>query len=284
MGDHPELRASKPAASRHAFVTLVTNGDYCKGALALVRSIALTGTRADIVVLHTGAVSADELTEVAALGARLVLAELLPTSDGFHERHARAKLHSDAPFPKGRKPAFHTPLDNFVKLRLWQLEEYERCVFIDADAIVIRNLDRLFGYPEFSAAPNVYESLSDFHRLNSGVFVAEPSAATFSDMLAKLDRPDVFWRRTDQTFLQSYFPAWHGLPVFFNTLQYVWFNMPELWDWSSVHVVHYQYEKPWEPDNPRADQLSPLIALWQAYYTGKDVPATDMLDNPVNTK
>ena len=280
MGDHPELSASRPAKGRHAFVTLVTNTDYVKGALALVRSLALTETKADIVVLHTGAVSSAELADVASLGARLIRAELLPASDDFNERHARARLHADAPFPKGRKPAFHTPLDNFVKLRLWQLDDYKRCIFIDADAVVLRNMDRFFGYPEFSAAPNVYESLSDFHRLNSGVFVAEPSGATYLDMLAKLDRPDAFWRRTDQTFLQSYFPDWHGLPVFCNMLQYVWFNMPQLWDWKSVHVVHYQYEKPWEPDNPRADELAPLIALWQAYFTGEDIPDIGALENP----
>ena len=280
MGDHPELSASRPAQGRHAFVTLVTNTDYVKGALALVRSLTLTETKADIVVLHTGAVSSAELADVASLGARLIRAELLPASDEFNERHARARLHADAPFPKGRKPAFHTPLDNFVKLRLWQLEDYERCIFIDADAVVLRNMDRFFGYPEFSAAPNVYESLSDFHRLNSGVFVAEPSGATYSDMLAKLDGPDAFWRRTDQTFLQSYFPEWHGLPVFCNMLQYVWFNMPQLWDWKSIHVVHYQYEKPWEADNPRADELAPLIALWQAYFTGEDIPDIGSLVNP----
>ncbi|MEM6461679.1 MAG: glycosyltransferase [Pseudomonadota bacterium] len=280
MGEPSELSASRKAQSRHAFVTLVTNADYALGALALVRSLVLTGTEADIVVLQTGGVSQSALAAVETLGARLMRAELLPTSDRFNERHARARLHAEAPFPKGRKPAFHTPLDNFVKLRLWQLEEYERCVFIDADAIVLRNIDRLFAYPEFSAAPNVYESLADFHRLNSGVFVAKPSAKTFSDMLPDLDRPDMFWRRTDQTFLQSYFPQWHGLPVYFNMLQYVWFNMPELWHWPSVHVIHYQYEKPWEEDNPRASQLAPLIALWKAFLTGEDIPDIGSLEAP----
>ncbi|WP_419908789.1 glycosyltransferase [Hoeflea sp.] len=282
MDDHPDLIASKPASSKTAYVTLVTNSDYAAGALALVRSIALSGTQADIVVLHTGAVAAEDLGGIAALGARLIRAGLLPTSDEFNARHARARLHANAPFTKGRKPGFHTPLDNFVKLRLWQLEEYERCVFIDADALVLRNIDRLFGYPQFSAAPNVYETLADFHRLNSGVFVAEPSSATFDDMLKALDRPDAFWRRTDQTFLQSYFPDWHGLPVFYNMLQYVWFNMPALWDWSSIGVLHFQYEKPWEPDHPKAAQLAPLISLWQAYLTGEDIPDIGSLDNPAD--
>lgn len=264
----------------HAYVTLVTNADYAMGATALVRSLTLTGTEAEIVVLRTGGVETSALSPLSALGARLVEAEPLPTSAEFNERHQRAKLHADAPFTRGKKPAFHAPLDNFAKLRLWQLTEYERVVFIDADAVVLRNIDRLFGYPEFSAAPNVYESLADFHRLNSGVFVARPSEETFDALLVALDRPDAFWRRTDQTFLQSFFPDWHGLPVFFNMLQYVWFNLPELWDWDSVAVVHYQYEKPWERDHPKAEKLKPLIELWQAYYSGEDIPDARRLENP----
>ena len=267
-------------AERNAYVTLVTNRDYADAAIALVRSIALTGTKADIVVLHTGAVDANDLEPLKALGAHCIEAELLDTSPEFNARHQRDRLHADAPFTKGNKPAFHTPLDNFAKLRLWELEQYDNCVFIDADAIVVHNIDRLFAYPEFSAAPNVYEGLGDFHRLNSGVFTAKPSKATFAAMMQRLDRPDVFWRRTDQTFLQDFFPQWHGLPVFDNMLQYVWFNMPELWDWKSVHVVHYQYEKPWQADHPKRAQLQPLIDLWQAYRTGEKIPDIDTLDNP----
>ena len=268
--------------TRHAYVTLVTNTDYAMGATALVRSLRRTGTPADIVVMHTGGVEASALSPLTDFGARLVEAELLPTSAAFNERHQRARLHADAPFTKGNKPAFHTPLDNFAKLRLWQLTQYERVVFIDADALVLRNIDRLFLYPEFSAAPNVYESLADFHRLNSGVFVAKPSEETFRAMLSALDAPDAFWRRTDQTFLQAFFPDWQGLPVFFNMLQYVWFNLPELWDWKSISVLHYQYEKPWEKDHPKAEVLKPLIELWHAYYTGEGIPDPGTLENPQN--
>jgi alpha-N-acetylglucosamine transferase len=247
---------------RHAYVTLVTNADYAMGATALARSLRLTHTTADIAVLHTGGVAASNLDPLQTLGCRLIPVEHLPLSDAFNERHARGNIHASAPFTKGRKPAFHSPLDNFCKLRLWELTDYDTCVFIDADAVVLRNIDRLFAYPEFSAAPNVYESLADFHRMNSGVFVARPSRQTFDAMLARLDRPEILWKRTDQTFLQAFFPEWHGLPVYFNMLQYVWFTMPELWDWQSILVLHYQYEKPWEKDHPKADRLRPLIDLW----------------------
>ncbi len=273
------LEADRAPGARVAYVTLVTNADYAVGAAALLHSIALTGTAADLVVLYTGAVTEAMLSPLAALGARLVRTELLPTSDGFNEAHGRSRLHGAAPFTKGGKPPFHTPLDNFAKLRLWQMEEYERVVFLDADTLMLRNCDKLFGYPEFCAAPNVYEGLGDFHRMNSGVFVARPSTATFEAMLTMLDAPDAFWRRTDQTFLQAFFPDWHGLPVTFNMLQYVWFAMPALWDWSQIRVLHFQYEKPWEKSHAKAEQLRVLIDLWKVYAAG-GVPDLGALPAP----
>lgn len=252
---------------KRAYVTLVTNADFALGASALLHSLDLSGTTADRVVLHTGGVPQAALAPLAGRGAILVETDLLPTSDAFNAAHARDALHRAAPFTKGEKPAFHTPLDNFCKLRLWQLP-YDRVVFLDADTLVLRNIDSLFDYPEFCAAPNVYESLADFHRLNSGVFTARPSARTFDTMMARLDRPNAFWRRTDQSFLQAFFPDWHGLPVTFNTLQYVWFNLPGLWHWDSIKVLHFQYEKPWQ-DHAKADRLRPLIDLWQAYAEGR---------------
>lgn len=266
--------------SPNAYITLVTNADYAMGATALARSLRITHTTADIVVLHTGGITEADLDPLRTLCCRLLPVEHLPLSDAFNERHARGQLHAAAPFTKGRKPLFHSPLDNFCKLRLWELTEYTTCVFIDADAIVLRNIDRLFAYPEFSAAPNVYESLADFHRMNSGVFVAKPSKETFGAMLERLDQPEILWKRTDQTFLQAFFPEWHGLPVYFNMLQYVWFTMPALWDWNSISVLHYQYEKPWETDHPKAESLRPLIDLWQAFYSGKDVPDISAMANP----
>lgn len=264
--------------SRTAYVTLVTNADFALGARALVRSLSRTGTQADIVVMHTGGVAAADLAPLTALGARLAPVDLLPTSPEFNERHARQNLHAAAPFTKGNKPAFHTPLDNFAKLRLWQMD-YDAVVFLDADTLVLKNIDKLFAYPEFCAAPNVYESLADFHRMNSGVFTARPNPATFDAMLARLDQPDAFWRRTDQTFLQAFFPDWHGLPVFMNMLQYVWFNMPALWNWDDIHVLHFQYEKPWQ-DHDKVDRLRPLIDLWAAYAYDRPIPALSTLPEP----
>ncbi|MDO5647933.1 glycosyltransferase [Paracoccus sp. (in: a-proteobacteria)] len=263
------LIAETPRGADHAFVTLVSNPDYLPGAYALLRSLRLTGTRADLVVMHRG-LNAAHLARLRQHGARLIAADLLPTSSAFDQTHARDALHKRAAFTRGGKPDFHTPLDNFVKLRLWQLD-YDRCVFIDADAIVLRPVDKLFDMPEFCAAPNVYDGLDGFLRMNSGVFTARPDHAQFRDMMAALDRPGVFWRRTDQTFLQDYFPDWHGLSIHHNMLQYVWIHMPEIWSWDDIRILHFQYEKPWQ-DHDKAHLLRPLIDLWRAVADGQPMP------------
>ncbi|CAM3523354.1 glycosyltransferase [Paracoccus nototheniae] len=271
------LAAESPRRAGDAYVTLVSNPAYLPGACALLRSLRLTGTKADLVVMHRGLSDAD-LARLRPLGARLIAADLLPTSDGFDQMHARDALHARAAFTKGAKPLFHTPLDNFIKLRLWQLD-YDRCVFIDADAIVLRNVDKLFGFPEFCAAPNVYDGPDGFHRMNSGVFTARPAPATFAAMMAALDQPGVFWPRTDQSFLQAFFPDWQGLSIHHNLLQYVWLHMPGLLDWSQIRILHFQYEKPWQ-DHDKADSLRPLIDLWQAVADGHPLPDLSTLPRP----
>ncbi|NDJ76636.1 MAG: glycosyl transferase [Chloroflexi bacterium] len=262
----------------NSYVTLVANADYVLGARALARSLRMCQAEWPLTALVVQDVPG--LDELAALGCALLHADPLPLSENFRARHSRQSQHTHAPFTKGTKPQFHDPLHNFVKLRLWELEQFETVVFLDADVLVVQNIDRLFRYPEFSAAPNVYESLVDFHRLNSGVFVARPKRRTFDAMLERLDRPDVFWRRTDQTFLETYFPGWHGLPYIYNTLQYVWFNLPALWRWEAVRVIHYQYEKPWERDHPKRDRLGPLIDAWWHVLEHGQLPT--VLPDPPN--
>jgi alpha-N-acetylglucosamine transferase len=255
---------------RNCYLTLIANIDYLMGALALARSLRMVESHWELVALVIGDIAGIDALE--ALGVRLHFVEPLALSDAFRVRHSRAAQHAQAPFTKGEKPIFHDPLHNFVKLRLWELEQYHKIVFLDADTLVVQNIDRLFDYPQFVAAPNLYESLADMHRMNSGVFVAQPSQATFDQMLARLDQPDAFWRRTDQTFLESYFPDWHGLPYIYNTLQYVWFNLPQLWDWRQIRVIHYQYEKPWQEEHLRRDLLRPLIDLWWSVYEHGRLP------------
>ena len=67
----------------------------------------------------------------------------------------------------------------YSKLHVWRLQEYSKCVFLDADTIVLSNVDELFEREEFSAAPDI--GWPDL--FNSGVFVMTPNSDTFASLM-----------------------------------------------------------------------------------------------------
>lgn len=67
----------------------------------------------------------------------------------------------------------------FTKIHCWSLTQYRKCVFLDADTLVIQNCDELFERDELSAVPDI--GWPDC--FNSGVFVFEPSRATYEAIL-----------------------------------------------------------------------------------------------------
>lgn len=277
---------------RHAaYVTLCANEAFIPGVRCLARSLAATGTPFPLVCMVPEPLLAQATQGLG--GERLVLRAVtpLPLSDAFVTRHGNAAIEVAKPMTRGDKPQFHERLLNFLKLRAWEFCEFKKIVFLDADTVVVRNIDALFDYPSFSAAPNLYAGLVDFHRINSGVFVCAPSARIFRRMLASLDAPGAFWPRTDQTFLETFFSqGGHpplGLPHFFNTLQYVWFNLPEMWSWPDIHVIHYQFEKPWDEASFRTSPrsrvrrrlLAPLVDIWHAIDDRGQLPPRMLVDN-----
>ena len=67
----------------------------------------------------------------------------------------------------------------FTKIHCWNLTQYRKCVFLDADTLIVQNCDELFERDELSAVPDI--GWPDC--FNSGVFVFEPSRATYEAIL-----------------------------------------------------------------------------------------------------
>lgn len=67
----------------------------------------------------------------------------------------------------------------FTKVNAWQLTQYSKCVFLDADTLVVQNVDELFDREELSACSDI--GWPDC--FNSGVFVFQPSNETFRSLM-----------------------------------------------------------------------------------------------------
>uniref|UniRef100_A0A673B0X0 glycogenin glucosyltransferase n=1 Tax=Sphaeramia orbicularis TaxID=375764 RepID=A0A673B0X0_9TELE len=144
--------------SCQAFVTMATTDAYCMGATAVARSLRRYGTSRSIVVMVTPNVSEESRRSLWAVFDQVVLVDLLDSSDHLHLSWLR-------------RPELGP---TFTKIHCWTLTHFSKCVFLDADTLVLCNVDELFDREELSAAPD--PGWPDC--FNSGVLVLRPSKNT----------------------------------------------------------------------------------------------------------
>lgn len=129
---------------------------------------------------------------------------------------------------------------NYSKLRIWQLTDYDKIIFIDSDILVLKNMDEFFLYPQLSAAPN------DRMFFNSGLMVVEPSKCMFRELMKRTLEVESD-NKGDQGFLNEVFTWWHRLSVRVNYLKdYVEGGEKERDEvGEGVYGIHYLGVKPW---------------------------------------
>lgn len=136
---------------------------------------------------------------------------------------------------------------NYTKLHVFGLEIFQKIVYVDADMIILQNIDELFDKPHMTACRA--GNNENWKHFNSGLMVIEPSLLLFRDMISKVglsDKP-----MEEQSFLHSYFPEWISrpevqLPSEYNTLVG---DAPH--NLETIKILHYVGErKPWTHFDP----------------------------------
>ena len=213
--------------SRQAYATVLHSADaYVCGAIALAQSIRQSGSTRDLVALvDAHNVGAEHRAALAAAGWQVRLAPRI------RNPHAEANAYNEW---------------NYSKFRLWQLTDYEKVVFLDADLLVLRNMDFLF-----EEAPELSATVNSGARFNSGVMVLEPCSCTFDLLMSGIHDIESY-NGGDQGYLNEVFTWWHRLPRHVNFLKYVWAEGDRAAqarmltaEPAEVHAVHYLGMKPW---------------------------------------
>jgi glycogenin glucosyltransferase len=232
---------------RPAYVSMICGGDdYLPGIETLGRSLVETGTSVPRVAMVTHDVSSAARARLEGSGWSVREVESIgnPRADRLMPRFANV----------------------FTKLRAWSLVEFDKLVFLDADTVVLRNVDDLFDRPALAAAPDFL--LPD--RFNSGVMVLRPSQQYLEMMLERL--PELgSYDGGDQGFLNELIdwyslPTEHRLPAAYNTHQFIFQFIaahPLLRErlLDEVKIVHYTVQKPW-----RDTVLAGGSELWWRFH------------------
>uniref|UniRef100_A0A5F5PJ89 glycogenin glucosyltransferase n=1 Tax=Equus caballus TaxID=9796 RepID=A0A5F5PJ89_HORSE len=261
------------SVSDQAFVTLATNDVYCQGALVLGQSLRNQRLTRKLVVLITPHVSSLLRVVLSRVFDEVIEVNLIDSADYIH----LAFLN---------RPELGVTL---TKLHCWTLTRYSKCVFLDADTLVLSNIDELFERGEFSAAPD--PGWPDC--FNSGVFVFQPSLETHGLLLQHATDHGSF-DGADQGLLNSFFSSWSTadihkhLPFIYNLSSNTAYTYSPAFKQfgSSAKVVHFLgSRKPWNYKyNPQTGSVleegselvtqhqASFLKVWWGIYHGSILP------------
>lgn len=244
-------------AGLEAYVTLATNESYAIGALVLGQSLRRSGTTRQLVILVTKDVSDAMRDRLASVFSRVVLVDVMDSCD-------------TANLALLERPDLGV---TFTKLHCWRLIQYTKAVFMDADTLVLSNIDDLFSREEFSACPD--SGWPDC--FNSGVFVFKPSEATYAKLLQFALEKGSF-DGGDQGLLNMFFDDWstkdiaRHLPFVYNCVATTFYSYAPAFKQfgRNVKVAHFiGAQKPWmrsESSASSVSQTQPLLKKWWDLY------------------
>ncbi|XP_005747145.1 glycogenin-2 isoform X1 [Pundamilia nyererei] len=243
-------------SAAEAFVTLATTDSYCMGAAVVARSLRRHGTTRHIVAMITPNVSEQSRLALEDVFDEVIVVDVMDSEDYHHLSLL------------GRPELGIT----FTKIHCWTLTQYSKCVFLDADTLVLCNVDELFDRDELSAAPD--PGWPDC--FNSGVFVFRPSLHTHTRLLDHTSRHGSF-DGGDQGLLNSFFSSWSvedlskHLPFVYNlSASSVYSYLPAFQQFGhNAKIIHFLgADKPWnsQGNSSYSHNMEQFVSLWWKEY------------------
>ncbi|KAF9432514.1 hypothetical protein BGZ76_010686 [Entomortierella beljakovae] len=257
-----------------AYITLLTNNNYASGALVLGYSLRAAQTKKSLAILITANVS------------RQIRDRLAEVYDSIIEI-GEIDSHSTKNLELLGRPELGITL---TKIHVFNQTQYSKLVFLDADTLVLRNIDELFDTAangsiddedrntRFAAAPDA--GWPDC--FNSGVFVCKPKYEDYTGLIEMSGTQGTF-DGGDQGLLNSYFGGWsrghpnNRLPFVYNTTPTSVYSYAPAFEQfkDRLAVIHFVGSfKPWQwlrfADGqvfPRNTSSTDSIALVQRWWS-----------------
>jgi glycogenin glucosyltransferase len=231
-----------------AYITVCTNKEYILGVLILKKSLEQTGSAYPLACLVPTTMSEK-------------YKDILKNNDiSVLEHDNSIQLPKD--LVKANTEAGRSNYnESFFKLFIFDMIEFSKLVFIDADMMVVNNIDHLFEFDHMTScdAGRLYPGNEDWVTLNSGLMVIVPDNKITYELLQLLNGKNNFvgdqdvinalysdWPKNNKLHLSEKYNLNYGwLDYYVNTLGYS-LNGDE-----PIKVIHYTGRvKPWMKKPP----------------------------------
>lgn len=229
------------------YISYVCSDNFIPGVVALYNSVRNADCENDFLVLVT-----DDVTEEA----RQILAERNLQIVNV-EKVLYNGEHKDKILDRYGKTDESWKM--FTKLNIWKQTKYEKLIYLDADTIVLENIDELFDIDQLGAVLGGSQGLN-YIGIEAGVLVINPNLDTYNKLVEALESDVYNIKMSDQSFLNDYFTrieSINHIPEVYNRL-YKKNSNP-----TGAKVFHFNSNKPWI--SPETLSKS-CVNLWNYFY------------------
>ena len=223
----------------NAYVTCISNlndDGFLRGVLVLHKSLMLTNPKYPFYCLVSDVVPSDAIAKLEAHGINVII-----------------KPQIDVSAYTGRKNDDYD--SRFFKLKIFELDEFEKIVFLDADMLIMKNIDDLFDYEPISVCKDDYQFTGlkniDNPGCNSGLMVISPDQDMYNKCVQYIPEAIKNGSHGDDQKIISHFldnptwlsPAYNMTSVMMDTACYRehYFNLK----YKDIRIFHYTWT--WKP-------------------------------------
>lgn len=226
----------------YAYITMLDNEPYIYSVIALYSSWLKTQSKYDFYCGCTKNVSQHILNNLTELGIKIIS---LPEVSGLEKLKTKLKTSG-----------YNSWIPALNKLAIYNLTQFDKLVFLDADTYIYENVDHLFNYPPITAVadgcgwcPKIDKFVKGdnyYKRFNAGVMVIQPSEELFNKIIKSTetlpqDRP---W--ADQNIVNELYPNWmyeseKHLPFYYNCFGreiYNYVSLTPSFDAKKIKILH----------------------------------------------
>lgn len=241
--------------TRLAYVSIITSKAYLEGLGAMYLSLLQTKTEIPLYCL----IPNELYTSIEPLCKKLTDADM----DGIRWiTYAESIRIPEELIKKNDLQGDNRFNYTFDKLKIFELTQFDKIVYLDSDIYILQNLDHLFDCPHMSAmiAGASYPGNEDWVDLTSGIMTVQPQ----SHIIAEFEKviPIVMQERQscgDQDVLQKYYLDWVSRPEL---------NFGEKYGIIAGYAEYYEKELEYHYDNNVNDKNSIAIL----HFAGESKP------------
>lgn len=163
------------------YACVLSTNNYLKGVLVLNENLKRLNSKYDLLCLINENINEETKNTLTKYGIKYVEFNSVPYNVNFTS----------------------TWNYTFDKFNVFLLEDYEKVVCLDADLLILENLDFLF---EYDTPAMVIDNPTFTDRFNSGVMVITPNKETFKELVRMKEQQSLYNRVIgDQNILNDYY-------------------------------------------------------------------------------